>query len=250
MVDLRQDPNWKAKAPYGLHAESGEPITQSEYEALHGRDLTVRIDTSTIEELARKKIAVEEKEAIIDEKLAEVEHAEATFEYLKSKVAEKYEKEHLEVPKIENMEDVDKMAQNLTEIRRKTQSSGGLASGGSAPLNSAQYSTEKKEGYGSVEEMIRDLREKSAMGDANSKEILSKMTYKMGKGIIEGKLSLPSYEPEPTPTTTTDLIEGGGKIAVKPDPLGIEHAFRKKKLLVLAQKGDQTAINILNSGDY
>jgi len=247
-VDLRNDPDWRRKAPYGMHVD-GTPLTKEDYEALHGqKTLHVSVDTTTVEKLAKEREIVQEKEKELDEKLAKAEVGEEMFEDVRSKLQTEYEGQGLPVPKVENAEDLNNAVEILKKLKAK-QSSGGFAQGGSAPL-SGQTSSHENEGYSSYEAMILDLREKASRNDPIAQEQLRKLLYKTLKSVRDNKMVLPSYQPEPVQTTTTDLIEGGGKISVKSDILGIQKRFRKAKLMALAERGNQEAINILNSGDY
>lgn len=185
--DLRNDPEWRKKAPYGLHVD-GTPLTKENYEALHAKpqQLNVKIDTSTVEDLARKKIELEGKEAVINENLDEVERTKQIFNDLKSAVEGEYEKQHFKVPKIETVDDLNNASENLSELKRRTQK--GTAQGGSAPLQN-QFLREKKEGYGSYEEMVSDLRDKASHSnpDVKSRQEAQKVIDELMRKAIRGQ---------------------------------------------------------------
>lgn len=79
------------------------------------------------------------------------------------------------------------------------------------------------------------------------KSVRNALLLKVLKGSRE--ITLPAYQEPEQPTTTSDIFENG-KAVVKPDPCGLKHMYREKRLRALAEKGNQDAINILNSGEY
>ena len=109
--------------------------------------------------------------------------------------------------------------------------------------NSMNTPAKSTEGYGTIEELIDDVNR------PENKDVRNKMLSKVLRGVVSGKLSLPSYV-EPVGETTTSDLGSELMLSKKPDVLGINHRFRKKKLTALAEKGNQDAINILNRGEY
>jgi hypothetical protein len=128
-------------------------------------------------------------------------------------------------------------------IKGKTQPSQSIPSG-TVPLSSQQPA--KSEGFGDYPSMVADLR-KRAETDPIAREALTQLMYKSLKGAKEA--TLPPYVEPPKQTISTDLIENG-KLVARPDVCGLSHAYREKKLRAMAEKGDQSALAILNSGDY
>ncbi|HLE75730.1 MAG TPA: hypothetical protein VI864_06775 [Candidatus Bathyarchaeia archaeon] len=210
--------------------------------------IKVQVDSNQMKALVEE---VHEKSAKIEKLESEVqdsEEAKILFDDMKIKASEQLT--NLGIPtepeNIKSKEDLDRAIQTIQKLRAKSESHTGNE-GGNAPLSPQQYGTDKSQGYGTHEEMIQDLRERASRGDATAKEALNQLSFKALKGMRE--IHVEPYQPEPTPTTTSDLSPDL-KLAVKPDPMGIEHAFRKKKLIALAERGSKEALEILNSGNY
>jgi hypothetical protein len=193
--------------------------------------IKVSVDSSQMKALL-------ESNAVLTKKLEKAEQGEQMFEHIRLKLAEKYEQEGLEVPHIENLSQLNSATENIKQITESKRPKNVPA--GTVPLSS-QIPVKTQEGYGSNEEMIDAVNQ--------NKDVRNALLFKVLNGVKEGKLSLPSYE-EPQPETTTSDLSPQLKLSVKPDPMGIERRFRTKKLQERASKGDQQAVEILNSGNY
>jgi hypothetical protein len=209
--------------------------------------IKVKVSSEEMTKVLEKNIEKDTKIKELEEKLTNAEKNEQLFDTMREKLEAEFGQENLPIPKIESVEDLNTNIEILKKVKAKE--SHGTNPSGSAPLNDAQYGRSKQEGsYESYEALIDDLRIRANQGDATAQEQLRLLTWKALKGVRH--VHTEPYKPQETPTTTTtDLIEGG-KLVVKPDPLGIEKSYRKKKLLERASKGDQTAIDILNSDNY
>ena len=119
------------------------------------------------------------------------------------------------------------------------------AKGGYAPMPSQVQ--QNQQGWGSHEEMVKDLRTRANNGDANAKEALRQLTFKVLKG--NRQIQTEPYQRPQEQTTTSDLSPDL-KLAVKSDVCGIQSSFRKKKLMERAQRGDKYALELLNSGNF
>lgn len=212
------------------------------------KEIHISVDSKQMETLihANDKLQVEKEE--LQEQVTDSEEAKILLDDLKEKASTELTSLGVptEIEDIKTKSDLDRAVSTIKKLREKSVKHSGNE-GGSAPLNQNQYGIEKKSGYGSYEEMVTDLREKASRGDANAKEALNQLSFKVLKGVR--KVNIEPYKPEPTPLVTTDLSPDL-RLVQKPDVMGIQKAFRKKKLMERASKGDQTAIDVLNSGDY
>jgi hypothetical protein len=129
----------------------------------------------------------------------------------------------------------------MRELKESAKPQNPNAGSGTVPFNTQTPARQKSEGYNSIEAMIDDANQ--------NKDVRNKLLHKVLVGVRDGKLSLPSYQEPEQETTTSDLSEDL-RLAVKPDVMGIQHAYRKKKLIALAEKGDAQALEILNNGNY
>lgn len=138
---------------------------------------------------------------------------------------------------------VHKMRELKEELKTKTTHQ---IPSGTVPLSSQTPAQTQNQGFGSYSEMVADLRQRS-IHDPIAREALNQLMLKSLKGARE--TTLPSYQEEPKQFITTDLIENG-RLTAKPDVCGIQHSYREKRLRAMAEKGDASALAILNSGDF
>lgn len=118
---------------------------------------------------------------------------------------------------------------------------------GTIPLSTQTPAKQENQGFNSYEGMVSDLRMRASRGDATAKQALDQLTFKVVRGAKEA--TLPAYQEPQKQMVSSDLIENG-MLTAKPDVCNLAHNLREKKLRAMAQKGDQSAQNILDSGDY
>jgi hypothetical protein len=209
---------WKRREEARMNAKSPETIK-------------VEIDNTQMQNLI-------EQNGELSKKLQQAEDGSRMFETVRSRLSEKYAQQGLEMPTVENLDQLNTATENLKKMTESREPKHIPA--GTVPLSSQTPAKESGK-FGSIKEMVDVANQ--------DKDIRNALLSKTLKGVVEGKLSLPSYQ-EPEVETTTSDLSPDLKLSKKPDPMGIEHNFRKKKLLERAKKGDQQAIDILNSGDF
>ena len=199
--DLRNDKNWKEKALYGLHADTGFPLSQQEFESLRSNQPKT--------EVIKISVSSSEMKALI----------EANQQLAKEKDSLQLEKDALQ-------KEVDKSEKPIH------------VPAGTIP--NSMNTPARQSGFCSIEELIDDVN--------LNKDVRNKLLHKVLSGVVQGKLSLPSYV-EPEPETTTSDLGSELKLSKHPDVLGLSHRHRTLKLRERA-KVDSKAQEILNSGNY
>jgi hypothetical protein len=131
------------------------------------KELKITVDTSTVEELAKKKQAVEAKEQELNAKLEKAEAGESIFEDIHSKLRDEFEEHGLPCPKVENSEDLNNAVAILKGLKAKGDNP---ASGGSATLE-GQYGQQNNQGFSSHEELIDNIRD---LASASNKDLRSR----------------------------------------------------------------------------
>jgi len=211
------------------------------------KELRVTVNAEPMEKLIRVNDQLAKEKEELQSQVESAQESQELMDSLKEKASTELTALGIETnpEDIKSKADLDRAVETIQKLRAKTHTGN---EGGSAPLNQAQISgISQKEGYGTHEEMIRDLRERNARGDPTAKEALRQLTFKALKGMRETHVE--PYK-EPQKEMTTSDLSPDLRLVVKPDPLGIEHAYRKKKLMERAEKGDSQALEILNSGNY
>ena len=75
--DLRNDKNWKEKAPYGLNAENGFPITKEEHEAIrqNGQQrsevIKISVSSSEMKSLIESNLALQKEKEQLQKEIDE-----------------------------------------------------------------------------------------------------------------------------------------------------------------------------------
>jgi len=194
--NLINDPNWRQKAPYGLHVD-GSPLTKEEYEALKTKPtqvIKVNIDSKQMEELIEEKKSVEEERDDLAEKLNLI--AENAFEK---------KKRELGAP-----DDITTPEQ-LQGYELAKKGNVGNNQGGSAPLNS-QYGQQNQGEFSSMESLIDSLRDRSS---ANNKNMVDRTIAKnqldalMTKAVLgQRETNKPfSYSPKEGDKGTLEMLK-------------------------------------------
>ena len=209
-------------------------------------EIHVTVDSEQMKQLLKQNDQLLKEKQELESQVAESEESKLLLNDLKEKASTELTALGIDtLPEdLKSKADLDRAVETITKLREKKKEFN-PASGGVAPL---PQSHGEKEGYGDYPSMISDLRLRANQGDANAKEALKKLTQKTLLGMRKVQVE-PYQKPQTEQTTSSDLIENG-KLVVKPDVLGLSRAFREKKLRAMAERGDQRALEILNSGNY
>ena len=149
--DLRNDPNWRSKAPYGLKID-GTAFSREEFEALKTKPtsvIKVTVDSKQMEELIEQKKSVEEERDDLAEKLDLI-------------ATNAFEKKRREL----NCTDDSINTPEKLEAWSKGHNPNNSASGGSATLE-GQYGNSQNQGANSMEGMIDGLNDRCSAANKN-----------------------------------------------------------------------------------
>ena len=187
-VDLRNDPLWREKAPYGLHVD-GTPLTQQEYSELkNGKKahIELSVDSKQLENSLRDNIEKDQTIKDLEEKLN-----------LVAQVA--WEKKLKEVgcndPTITDPESLMAWEKGKNSNKRQSQD----VPSGTVPWSAIEKQNTNPQAFGSYPEMIDSIRDRASMQNpdkqdrANAKAVLDKLFEKSLKGQSEAQKPF-SYE--------------------------------------------------------
>jgi hypothetical protein len=200
--DLTNDPNWRKKAPYGLHTD-GTPITKEEYEqntiqqSQRGgiRNIKVTVDNQALDFAQERAQKAEQEAEELREKLDLVAQAQAEEKLNKLKINDPELREKF----TENPDMIYGYEQAMKDAQKQKRPE----ITGSAPLDYYQlHGGKRSEGFESQEALIDDLRRRSHLGDAQAEQILGKLLEKTVQGVKKGKQGFGQIE---TPENESEI---------------------------------------------
>ena len=183
-VDLRNDPDWKTKAPFGLHID-GSPVTAQEYQALKNsrtETIHVKVDNDAITETMNENKRLKQE-------VEDAKEAKAQFDDMKEKAALQLTNLGIPTETINSKEEFDRAVLTIKKLSEKRPNSQGVPSG-NVPLS--VISESDKNSFGSFEDLVdhvRDLATSSpdkATKELNQK-ILDSLILKTLKGTKESQ---------------------------------------------------------------
>jgi hypothetical protein len=167
-VDLRNDPNWRTKAPFGMHVD-GSPLTQAEYEALRGKQsrtetIHVKVDNDAITETMNENKRLKQE-------IENSQEAKALYDDMKEKAA--LQLTNLGIPteaeSIHSKDDLDRSIATIRIIQSKQGSRNERIPSGTVPLSS-QQSSSNPQVFNSQEELIDNLRDRVSASNPNKQD--------------------------------------------------------------------------------
>jgi hypothetical protein len=190
-VDLRNDPDWRTKAPFGLHVD-GTPLTQQEYEGLKGgkkAHIELSVSSKEMENTLRDNISKDQQIKDLEEKLNLV--AEVAWEKKKKEVG-------CNDPTVNDPESLMAWEKGRNSNNRQPQN----VPSGTVPLSSQTSANSNPQAWGDVESMINSVRDLASnenpdkVSRAENQKILDTLMTKALKGQKEGKQDMTYQQPK------------------------------------------------------
>jgi len=187
--DLINDPNWKKKAPFGLHTD-GTPITKEEHQTQKSVKFNVTVDSAPLENAMKKQAEAEARAQSVEEKLEAVLDKQADKLLDEAGITDEEKRFELKA----NPEMLDGYIQGLKDAKPK-------GTGGSALTPEQLAGASQKQGYDSQEEMVDALNDMAKYSDnpaqkEYAKAVLEKMTEKWARGMKEQPHQLKYEDPD------------------------------------------------------
>ena len=189
-LDLRNDPDWKTKAPYGLHVD-GSPLTQQEYEALKSgkkAHIELSVDSKQLRDSLQDNIEKDQQIKDLEEKLNLV--AQNAWEKKKREVG-------CNDPTVNDPDSLMAWEKGRNSVNGQPMKP---INAGVVPLSS-QTQTSQPQAFESQEELIDSIRDRCSASNPdkqdreNAKLILDKLFEKSLKGQKDANKPF-SYEME------------------------------------------------------